>query len=249
MLRTVCSVALVMAGISAPAHASDPGSSAQFQGCTEFAGEQTVDLAKAQAHALNSCTLVQPTPGQAALIVRFARCDGVQINGGQSEPAIVNQIGLNIVPLDGTATIDVVSLLLATNDPSLATAFRRAGAPAELDQRLAYYYQQQDGSTNVLLFAAAPGDVPFFLFGKETAPQPSSQELFIANGWYGAHGAVKEATPVPQYLSAPAEVSLCTSADAPSGKLIGGDVIPFLTIFSLSGKLSVAELTVTKLGD
>ena len=251
MNRTARVLTLFMAGLSLPAYAADVDFTAQFHGCTEFVGQQPVDLLRAQAYVPSGYTLAQPTPGRAGLIIRMAHCDGVQVNGGESEPVIIDQIGLTVLPPDGTGTIDIVSLKYAANSPRLIAAFQKAGVPAELDQDLVYERQPQDGDANLLLLtvAPAPDDSPFLLFGTETAPPPSSQELFIANWWYGANASIKEATPVPQYLSASAAISLYTSPGSLLGKLIGGDAIPSFSVFSLSGKFSDAELTVTKQDD
>src|SRR5215467_6248357 len=99
------------------------GFSVDFSQCTEFVGVGPVNFARASSLVQPAFT-TQPVGSTAAIVVRATSCAGVSVNGGPSVPTVISQIGIEIVPPDGTGDINNFTLVYVTNNAELALAFR-----------------------------------------------------------------------------------------------------------------------------
>src|SRR5262249_23182660 len=123
-LAVLALAATVMATpASAQAGPATRGFSVEFSQCTEFAGVGPVDFAKASGLVQPAFTTL-PVGSTAAIVVRATRCASAQVNGGPGVPTIISQIGIEIVPPDGTGDINNYTLIYVTDNAQLALAFR-----------------------------------------------------------------------------------------------------------------------------
>jgi hypothetical protein len=247
MKRIVLIVALlVFAGELTPANAAGHGFTADFTNCSEFAGWGPVantPLATSLVPA-NFTTLLES--GQATIVIRASRCEGVSINGSKPVPTTLSHIGIGVVSPDGSGTINNYTLVYLTNNPLLAESFQHAGMPAIFDPTLAYEYSG-DATTGGSLYvgASAPfGLPPYFLAGTEQAA--SGPQLFIANWWFLGHeGVIKQQTTFPAIAFGAADVTFHTSENSLVGKLIGGNSDANFPFFNARGVYSTAPMVVT----
>lgn len=226
--------------------ADDASFTVNFTNCTEFAGEGYVPLANAQPLVPAGYT-INASSGQAPIVVRTTSCQGVQVDRSPTLPAIVSQIGINVVSPDGTGTINNYTALYVTNNVFLVRAFRRSGVPAVFDPEISYEYTLNAASTGGVLYEAVPtgGGAAYFLYGPETEPAPNSAQLFIANWWYGPKAAVRQQTTIPAISFGTSSVVLYTSNKSALGKLIGGNSYGNFSVLSLRGEFSNAQMIVT----
>jgi len=185
----------------AVASADDLSFSVHFAGCTEFAGWGPVSLAKAQPLVPAGYAIAGAATGQAAIVVRATSCESVAIGQSPGRPTEVSQIGINLVPPDGTGDINNYILVYVTNNELLAEYFQFAGLPTVFDPQLTYEYTPGEaaGAPGELYVTAAGGELSaYFLFGTETDPPPNSQQQFLANWWFtGYNGKMKQSTSFP----------------------------------------------------
>jgi hypothetical protein len=161
----------------AVASADDLSFSVHFAGCTEFAGWGPVSLAKAQPLVPAGYAIAGAATGQAAIVVRATSCESVAIGQSPGRPTEVSQIGINLVPPDGTGDINNYILVYVTNNELLAEYFQFAGLPTVFDPQLTYEYTPGEaaGAPGELNVTAAGGELSaYFLFGTETDPPPNS---------------------------------------------------------------------------
>jgi len=142
------------------------GFTVDFSQCTEFAGVGPVSFAKASASvpSVFSALTVGATGG---IVVRATSCSGVKVNGGFSIPTNISQIGVEIVPPDGTGDINNYTLIYASNNAELVLAFNLAGVPAVFDPTLVYEFTYDSTGKAGTLYAEVEGLglPPYFIFG------------------------------------------------------------------------------------
>jgi hypothetical protein len=220
----------------------------QFVGCTEFVGWGPVSLAAAQPLVPAGYAIAGAASGQAAIVVRATSCEDVSVDQSPTQPTELSQIGINLVPPDGTGDINNYTVIYVTNNQSLAKHFQIAGLPAVFDAQLTYEYTlAPDGLSGELYATAAGEELPaYFLFGTETEPPPTSQQSFLANWWFtGPEGWMKQSTLFPVISFGMAAVSLYTSNVSWLGKLIGGNTDGNFPILSVRGVYPAATMTVS----
>lgn len=241
----------VLAGFFAgsAARAGEPGArgfSVDFSQCTEFAGVGPVDLARASS-------LVQPAfttlsvGSTAAIVVRATSCASAQVNGGPGIPTIISQIGIEIVPPDGSGDINNFTLIYATDNAQLALAFRLVGLPAIFDPTITYEFTYDaTGKSGELYVEAGGAGLPaYFLTGTEADPTGGSSD-FKANWWYrGFSGVIKQASDFPNIAFGVANVSLHTSRESVLGKLIAANTDADFHFLPVRGVYATAHMDVT----
>jgi len=237
--------AAIMATQPASAEAG-AGFSVDFSQCTEFAGVGPVDLATASSLVQPAFTTLQ-VGSTAAIVVRATRCASVQVNGGAGVPTIVSQIGIEIVPPDGTGDINNFTLIYVTDNAQLALAFRLVGLHAMFDPTITYEFTYDSTGKSGELYVEAEGlGLPaYFLTGTETDPSSAGFD-FKANWWYqGFAGVIKQATDFPNIAFGPANVSLHTSRESVLGMLIGGNTDADFHFLPVRGVYAAAHMDVT----
>jgi hypothetical protein len=159
------------------------------------------------------------------LVVRTARCGGIGVNGESSKAGDIVQIGLVIVPPDGTGDINNYTIWYYASDANLATQLRKVGVTAQHVPTIDFDY---DGDNNTLFVRVSrPGTPGLVLFGS-VQPSPSTAGSFLANWWQQAEtGNIKMATNVPVINIGGADLTLTTNPNGPLGQLIGGGATGF----------------------
>ena len=153
------------------------------------------------------------------LVVRTASCRGISVNGREPKAGEIVQIGLVIVPPDGTGDINNYTLWYYSSDAELATQLRRAGVSVQHLPTIDYDYESNDNSLFVRV--PRPGSPSLALFGT-VQPSPDPGGSFLANWWQQAEaGSVKMSTNVPIINIGGAGLTLTTNAHGPFGRLIG----------------------------
>jgi len=141
-------------------------------------------------------------------------------------------------------------LLYVTNNASLAEAFERIDVPASFDPTITYEYTRDSTGIGGVLYGAVPdASVPaYFFFGRETEPPPNSQQLFIANWWFGTPERVRQQTTFPAISFGGSNVTLFTSAQSQLGQLIGGNAYGNFSVLALRGEYASATMIVSTSG-
>ena len=220
-----------------------------FTECTEFAGVGPVDFARASALVPSVFTtlLVGSTGG---IVVRATNCQGLAVNGGRSVPTSISQIGIEIVPPDGTGDINNFTLLYVSDNPELVRAFRGAGVPALFDPTLTYQFTYDStGKAGELYVEVESYGLPaYFLSGTETDPTAPGSD-FKANWWYAtAKEVVKQASNFPAIAFGTPSVTFHTDRNRDLGKLIGGNTDSDFHLFPVRGIYPSAHMEVSVTG-
>jgi hypothetical protein len=224
---------------------SPHGFSVDFSNCTEFAGVGPVDFAKASALTppVFTTLMVGSTGG---LVVRATNCKALSVNGERPSPTSISQIGLEIVPPDGTGDINNYTLLYVSDNLQLVLAFRRAGVPAVYDPTLTYQFTYDStGKAGELYVEVESLGLPaYFLSGTETDPATPGSD-FKANWWYATpHVIVKQQSDFPAIAFGTPSVTLHTDRTSDLGKLIGGNTDSDFHLFPVRGVYSSAHMEV-----
>jgi hypothetical protein len=222
------------------------GFSVDFSQCTEFAGVGPVDFTRASSLVQPAFTTL-PVGSTAAIVVRATRCAGAQVNGGPAFPTVISQIGIEIVPPDGTGDINNYTLIYVTDNARLALAFRLAGLPAIFDPAITYEFTYDSTGKSGELYVEAEGTgLPaYFLTGTESDLSGAGLD-FRANWWYqGFAGVIKQASDFPDIAFGSANVTLHTSRESILGKLIGGNSDADFHFLPVRGVYATAHMDVT----
>jgi hypothetical protein len=222
-----------------------------FGNCEEFVGEGPVALAPAQRLVPQGYTIAATPSGHAPIVVHMTRCEAVKVDGAHAIPTTISQIGINVVPPDGTGSINSYTLIYVTNNPFLAEALYRIGVPAGYDPTIVYEYTQDSAGHGGMLYGAVPDTrVPaYFLHGSETTPPPDAQQLFVANWWHGAGelSRVRQQMTVPALSFGAANVTMYTSRFSALGQLIDGNTFDNFSL-AWRGVYASAEMVVSESG-
>ncbi|HKE28039.1 MAG TPA: hypothetical protein VKB88_37055 [Bryobacteraceae bacterium] len=248
--RTLCRTAgLAFAALIAQAQPLGRGFTVDFSQCTEFAGVGPVNFAKAAALVPQAFTTLAVS-GTGAIVVRATSCAGASVNGGRSVATTISQIGVEIVPPDGTGDINNYTLIYVSNNAELVLAFNLAGVPALYDPTLTYQFTYESTGNSGELYLAAEGiGLPaYFLTGTETDPTGPGSD-FKANWWFAPGGAVvKQASDFPDIAFGTAAVSLHTDRNSALGQLIGGNTDSDFHYLPIRGVYASAHMVVTATG-
>ncbi|MBB6145882.1 hypothetical protein HNQ77_003852 [Silvibacterium bohemicum] len=219
-----------------------------FTNCSEFAGEGPISLAAAAPLVPKGFAVAGAESGAANIVIRATNCASVKVNSRNPQPTTISQIGINIVPPDGTGDINNYTLVYVSDNPYLIEAFLAAGLPARFDSQLTYEYTAPPNGNGNLYVAAGAWDLtPYFIYGPEAAPPPNSAEPFLANWWYAPRGDSKmlQQTLLPNISFGTSSVTFYTSADSLLGKLIGGNTFSNFSVLALRGVYPSGHMDVT----
>jgi len=191
------------------------------------AGAGPVDLARASALAPSAFTTLA-VGATGAIVVRATACAGVAVNGGRSIPTNISQIGVEIVPPDGTGDINNYTLIYVSNNAELVAALNRAGVPAAYDRSLTYQftYDVTGSAGELYVEAEGVGLPPYFLTGTETDPTGAGSNF-------------------PDIAFGTASISLHTDRDSALGQLIGGNSDADYHFLPVRGVYASAHMQVT----
>jgi hypothetical protein len=234
-------------GLSASAQ-SRADFSVDFSNCSEFAGEGPISLTAAKPLVPAEFSINGASSGTANIVIRATSCASVTVNGRDPRPTNLSQIGINIVPPDGTGDINNYTLVYVSNNPSLVDHFIAAGLPAQYDPLLTYEYTAPATANGNLYVSVAARDLqPYFIYGPETAPPPASATDFLANWWYapGCNLKMRQQSNFPNISFGTSAVTFYTAADSELGQLIGGNAFSNYSVLALRGVYPSAHMDVT----
>lgn len=230
-VKTLTALVLLLFGVSAGWNArcmrsqaaSMPDGSAdfpvEFTDCVESIGVTLVSTALARAYVPARFILVGEGQPVTPLVVRTASCRGISVTGHEPKAGEIVQIGLVIVPPDGTGDINNYTLWYYSSDAELATQLRKVGLSAQHVPTIDYDYEANDNSLFVRV--PQPGSPRLALFGT-VQPSPDPAGSFLANWWQQVDaGSVKMSTNVPVINIGGAGLTLTTNPNGPLGQLIG----------------------------
>jgi len=248
-MKSFCVASVVVFTSLVSAHAAPvPGFTVNFSNCSEFVGVGPVDLTQAAALVPSGfTTLVVGT--SASIVVRATSCARVTVNGGRAIPTVISQIGVQIVPPDGTGDINNYTLIYVTNNLDLVLAFQSLGLAAIFDPTITYEFTYDyTGKAGELYVKAGSFNLPdYFLTGTEADPASGGID-FKANWWFAARaGRIKQASEFPNIAFGPANVGLHTSRNSVLGRLIGGNTDADFHFLPVRGLYASANMQVTLL--
>ena len=234
--------------VLAPALYADNGHSgftAALRNCTELIGFGPAPFTLARALVPNSFSLVAFN-GSAGLVTRASRCESVAVDGSSPRPAIVVQVGIAVIPPDGSGDINNYTLLYATDHEQLAHFLNQAGLPAVLDRALVFQFTPDSSGHGELYAAVSPGPHPAWFLTGEADPPPAGGAPVVANWWFdGTRGGLKMATAIPSISYGTANFSLHTSKLSVLGELIGGNTDASFVFFNARGAFGSGNFSVT----
>jgi hypothetical protein len=222
--------------------------SVDFTNCSEFAGEGPISLAAAAPLVPSGFTINGAQSGTADIVIRATSCASATVDGRNARPTTLSQIGINIVPPDGTGDINNYTLVYISNNPFLVASFLAAGLPAQYDPDLTYEYSAASNANGNLYVAASTlGSARYFIYGPETAPPPNSATVFLANWWYAPHGELKmrQQSLFPAISFGTSSVTFYTASTSTLGRLVGGNTFSNFSVLALRGVYPSAHMEVT----
>lgn len=160
------------------------------------------------------------------LVVLAARCQGIAVTGATPTPGTFVQIGLIVVPPDGTGEINIFTLWHYTTHLTLARALKNAGLNSQHVPTIEYDVTLGGKAGSARLTVPAPGQPPLVLAG--AIREPNQPVTFNGNWWAKAgNRLLKLNSVVPAATFRDAELTLTTRATNPLGHLIGGETLNF----------------------
>ena len=206
---------------AARSHVSEPFG-VEFTDCVETIGvglvptQQVQPLVPAEFHLVGEGQPVTP------IVVRTSRCGGIAVDGHNSKPGSVVQIGVVIVPPDFSGDINNYTLWYYTSDAKLAHQLQKLGVDAQHVPTIDYDYEPGGASLPLFVAVPRPGSPRLWLDGtviESTTPAGSFEAIWWAkvNG-----GRVRMDTLVPEIFIGGADLTLTTAASGALGQVIGG---------------------------
>ncbi|MEO8126338.1 MAG: hypothetical protein ABI822_04555, partial [Bryobacteraceae bacterium] len=125
-------------------------------------------------------------PGFGSLVVRASHCGAASIEASPSEVTRVAEVGVVVIPPDGTGDVNSYTLSYGTNNLRLALRLEVTGLPVSLDPDFVYdLTPDPPGAAGELFTEFSPlTSAGWFLSGTVTDPPPSPNFPFIANWWF-----------------------------------------------------------------
>ena len=221
--------------------------SVMFDGCTETIGFGAIPAARALPFVPSGFVIAPVGPDSAGLVVRAANCQSMNVDGKQEGRGSVAQIGIAILPPDGTGDVNNYTVVYVTNSERLALRLRRAGLPATSDEGLLNEFTRGVPSDTGEIYAAAEPDKQpaFFLNGTVTDPVPPSFP-FTANWWFkDGNKRIKMSMVIGSLRYGTAQLRIGTGRLSTLGRLIGGNSFSNFSLFSARGEFVAGTMLTT----
>jgi len=219
-LFLVAAFVAVSAGAVSVAPDSPADFPVEFSDCVESIGVTLVSTESARAYVPAGFILVGEGQPVTPLVVRTASCRGIAVDGHESKTGKIIQIGLVIVPPDGTGDINNYTLWYYSSDARLTTQLNKTSVGAQLVPTIDYDF---DPAVNSLLVMVPTPGSPRFALSGAVQPSASPAGSFLANWWRRTEaGDVKMSTSVPVINIGGAGITLTTDPGGPLGQLLGG---------------------------
>jgi len=156
------------------------------------------------------------------IVVRTSRCGGIAVDGQNSKPGSVVQIGVVIVPPDFSGDINNYTLWYYTSDAKLAHELQMLGVEAQHVPTIDYDYERSGASDPLFVAVPRPGSPRLWLDGT-VIESTTLAGSFEAIWWAKVNGgSVRMDTLVPNIFIGGADLTLTTASSGALGQLIGG---------------------------
>jgi hypothetical protein len=195
-----------------------------LRGCVESVYGAMVPTAKARPLVPARYSLVGELAPVTPLVVRTSRCSTITVDTRTSDAGALAQIGLVIVPPDGTGNVNLYQLWYYTDVATLADTLRDARVPAQFVANLAYNYTSCGNAVSCPFWVNVPwpGDPTFAVAGSVTASDVSTGP-FTANWWQDRAGStIKMQSSAPNVHQGVSDLAVHTDPASGLGRLIGG---------------------------
>lgn len=217
----------------AVASATPPsGFDVKFTGCVESIGVDLVPTEAAQAFVPPGFVLAGAGTPVTPIVVRTARCGGIEVAGGRSRPGVVVQVGLIIVPPDFSGDVNIYTLWYYTTDERLARHLRGLGMDTQYVPDISYGYAPHGAgeSTHFSVLVPRPGTPALAVVGSVTGSATPAGPFEAV--WWAAtdDGIVRMDTTVPGIDTGTADLTCYTPRGSGLGGLIGGDELEFAVL-------------------
>lgn len=217
-----------------------------MENCSEFIGVASLPLAKLQPLVPAGYQIAIGPPGFGSLVVRSSHCRRGSIEGSPVEAVRVAQIGVVLIPPDGTGDINNYTLSYGTNNARLAIRLELAGLSVSLDPDQIYEITPDPPGAGGEFFSefSPLASSAWFLTGTLSDPPPVPNFPFVANWWANVRqGRLKMSTVIPQLNYGFGSVKLYTRRQSLLGALLGANSTSFDT--NLRGVFANGVMTVT----
>ncbi|MGE5182571.1 MAG: hypothetical protein ACM31C_10935 [Acidobacteriota bacterium] len=222
---TIATCSLVPACVTAgetTAQSALSAASAEFSSCVESVYAALVATANARPLVPAHYVLVGDGAPVTPLVVRTMNCGAITVAGENAGKGAIAQIGLLIVPPDGTGDVNLYQLWYDTNVQEVAHAFRDGGLPARYVQSLDERYTPcTTGACTFDVTVPAPADPAFSVDGTVT-PGSTATGAFTANWWQDTSaGTLLLQSNAPQVYQGTSDLTVETSPQSQLGVLLG----------------------------
>lgn len=234
---------LVLAAVQVAAFGAPPAFQVQLQNCTEFIGIASLPVASLQPRVPAGYVIAEGPPGFGSLVVRTSECPNSRVDGGPAENVKVAQIGVVVIPPDGTGDINNYTLTYSTNSLRLALKLELAGVNLTYDNDQIYERLGADFYSEV---SPLVGTVPGWSVQGVVADPPAGtpQFPFVANWWTNVrNGRLKMSTAIPQLSYGDGSVRVFTRRQSVLGTVLNANSVAFGT--NLRGVFASGVLTVS----
>ena len=199
--------------------ASLPGSRMTLSNCIEGVGMTMVATDAARTLVPAPFRLVGEDDSATPLVVLAVRGE-IALGEHQPTTGIIAQIGLVIVPPDGTGDINVFTCWYYTSHAELARHLRHQGIDGQHVPHMNYTYGPNGVDAGFRVVVGQPGQPLFSIDG--SVQQPREQIRFVANWWASSQGgSVKMTTRIPEAFVGEASLTLTTDLYSALGQLVG----------------------------
>lgn len=222
-----------------------PDFTGTYSDCDEFAGLGFVPLANVQPYVPDDFIVIEAGPGLALLVAQAGSCASIDVGEGAPRPGIFAQLGVAIVPPDGTGDGNFYQLMFASNHQRLAHHMKKAGANARFSPQLSYQLASDPDALEI--HVPKPPHLGWSMGGPVVFPDPSSppNPTTVFNYWHQSakQGNVRQRNTVEGIrLGTGQEVQL-TALGAELEAILGGPSLSF-PIFSSPEVFDAAALDV-----
>lgn len=238
-----CAVEAADPEITAEAQQEIRGFSLSLTNVVETIGLDLVPTDEADALVPEEFVLAGEGGPVTPIVVRTSHADGISVNGGTPTPGSVVQVGLAVVPPDGTGDVNSYTLWYYTDHALLAYKLLQAGFLVQYVPSLDYDLAFSGGVGDIHVSVPFPGYPRLVVDG--TVATPSGPPApFVANWWVSTwRGPVKQSTAISNLFFGGADATLETRAQNPLGALIGGSTAEFSVLDSYN-EFPTADVTV-----
>ena len=243
MLNRIAFTVAVLLGCFSSVQANEPWLQTfevDFASCVESIGVGLAPTATVQPRVPTGFVPVGANAPVTPIVVRTARCD-MRIFGHSSRQRKIVQVGVVIVPPDGTGDINNYTLFYYTDDIRLALQLNLAGVHAQFVPYLQYSLEPNG---NFAVRTPSPA-VPRLNLRGEVYPSSVPAGSFTANWWQkSVCGTVKMQTTVPLIKIGAADLVLTTPAQSSLATILGGSELTFPLVQQFN-QFDNASMTVT----